>query len=106
VKPTEHEVTVAVDAAARHLHQVVFSDDSEAQTYDELAPTVKNVYREQILGPVIAALNALPNRALHGGRLALLQAAEDFPTSPLLTREDLQVWLQHRAADLTDQDGE
>jgi len=102
VKPTEHEMTVAVDAAARHIHQLTAAGALGAVTFDELHPSIRLAYREQILGPVVAALEALPNRGVDGARVALLQAAEEFPTSPLLTREDLQVWLQHRAADLRD----
>lgn len=76
MKPTEHEMTVAVDAAARHLYQNAPSTREIRPTFDELHPTTANLYREEVLGPVIAALAALPDR-----RLGLALELDDIETA-------------------------
>lgn len=68
MRTTEHDMTIAVDAAARHIYSLMPQPNLDAQraaTFDELHPLVKLQLREQILGPVVAALAALPDRSAH-----------------------------------------
>ena len=67
--PTEHEGTVAVDAAARKMY-ADYADRLRSQNvpdvaiaeFDHLAPTIRNQWREAALPLVWAALEALPDR--------------------------------------------
>lgn len=64
--PTEHEMTTAVDAAARHLYAAAPQPDLTTGgplDFDDLHPLQRNQYRETVLGPVVAALEALPDRS-------------------------------------------
>lgn len=58
--PTEHEGTVAVDAAARVLARHTQRRGAE---WDDLKPLTQNALREQVLPLVRAALEALPDRS-------------------------------------------
>ena len=60
--PSEHDATVAVDAAARKLYESVFDGEEEARPFDDLDPLQKRHLREQVLPFVWAALEALPDR--------------------------------------------
>lgn len=68
---TDHELTVAVDAAARagwevtrtKLERINVSDVAVPPPFDELHRLTQNEIRESVLAPVMAALEALPDRA-------------------------------------------
>lgn len=66
--PTEHEGTVAVDAAARKMHELQRESMlktglvPDLPTWDDLNQLSKNSYREGVLPAVWAALEALPDR--------------------------------------------
>lgn len=55
--PTEHELTVAVDAAAKVLH-----GDVTQEPWDDLTPLEQLEVRETVLPCIWAALRALPDR--------------------------------------------
>jgi hypothetical protein len=61
--PTEHEMTVAVDAAARHAWETHARQFERTEAYEALGPLEQNALREQALGPIVAALEAIPDRA-------------------------------------------
>lgn len=63
MEPTEHEGTVAVDAAARVVYHAAVSPRSDAPAFDTLDPMVQNRFRESVTPLVWAALQALPDRA-------------------------------------------
>jgi hypothetical protein len=63
VTPTEHEGTVAVDAAARAVYDAQRrSMPSGAASFDDLDVLQRNHFRESVLPFVWAALEALPDR--------------------------------------------
>jgi hypothetical protein len=73
VTPTEHEGTVAVDAAARKLwelqEQAVYESTGgkvRGPSYDQLKQLKKNEVRQSVLPIVWAALEALPDRRADG----------------------------------------
>lgn len=57
--PTEHEMTVAVHAAARTLYATL----SDAPPFDDLPANERLSLRESVLTLVVAALEAVPDRA-------------------------------------------
>lgn len=70
--PSEHEGTVAVDAAARKAW--AGQPYSEKTSFDELDVLQQNRFREAVLPLVWAALEALPDRS----KAALIEAAQDY----------------------------
>lgn len=60
MKPTEHEGTVAVDAAARAVWAARYPAPEPG--FDDLPPLMQNAVREEVLPLVWAALEALPDR--------------------------------------------
>lgn len=83
MKPTEYEMTVAVDAVARHVYEqtarppasVILSGGAPL-SFDELGPLVKNQYRESVLSVVVVALEAIPDRAAAAEHRTLVRAAK------------------------------
>ncbi len=68
---TEHEMTVAVDAAARHLfvgRSVPWKRKRATQTWEELPAFEKYRHRAAAGEIVLPTLTALPERAVPGGR--------------------------------------
>lgn len=66
MKPTEHEATVAVDAAARAAYAAYQNSLPEGVTspaFDDLDPMQRNRFREVVLPLVWPALEALPDRS-------------------------------------------
>jgi hypothetical protein len=61
--PTEHEGTVAVDAAARKMYADV-NAGLDVPEFDHLHPVQQNVFRDAVLPYVWAGLEALPDRAV------------------------------------------
>lgn len=55
--PSEHEATVAVDAAARRLY-----DLAGGTAFDALSAEAKRQLKQQVLDVVWAALEAIPDR--------------------------------------------
>lgn len=83
--PTEHEGTVAVDAAARVAYERHRLD--HRTEFDDLDPHVQNMWRETVLAPVWAALEALPDRRAavwDEGELAGRDNANDGYPDPLV----------------------
>jgi hypothetical protein len=74
VIPTEQEATVAVDAAARKAYEqfCLSQPNDQFPGFDDLDSMHRNRLREQVLHPVWAALEALPDRAeVAGENIAL-----------------------------------
>ena len=90
MNPTEHEMTAAVDAAARHAWTILGPQLNNAATFDELHPLEQNQLREQVLGPVIAGLEALPDRA-EEARLAAIREVHAEAIGRLLTATTAEV---------------
>lgn len=82
--PTEHEATVAVDAAARALWASVNAQmQLPLPPFDQLSPLEQNHFREDALPLVWAALGALPDRRREGwetGLQAGIGAAGSVPS--------------------------
>lgn len=95
--PTEHEGTVAVDAAARRLYDRVpgpcghgedcagdgpdcWEDKAAKPVFDDLPLLARNELREHVLPVVWAALQALPDRRRTAWAEGL-KAGEDYMAS-------------------------
>lgn len=58
-------MTVAVDAAARAFYAASLPAEYVAiQPFDELHPLYRNEWREKVLAPAVAAVEAVPDRRL------------------------------------------
>lgn len=77
MKPTEHEATVAVDAAARVVYEHQTRGIAAAPPYDALDPMQALHLRESVLPLVWAGLEALPDRG-DGVRRALISLLDVF----------------------------
>lgn len=87
MKPTEHEMTIAVDAAARHVWSTIAVLDIQGMPFEDVPPLAQNKLREDVLQVVIAALEALPDRA----------AAERIRIGTYLTEN---MWCHHDGCDM------
>jgi len=64
---SEHDATLAVDAAARAAYEarakeMLDAHDEHATPWDEATPALKLAWRNSVLKPVWAALGALPDQ--------------------------------------------
>lgn len=68
MQPTEYELTVAVDAAARanyEIHRRIMATlrGGDARAFDDLAPAEQLEHRNAVLAVIGEVLEALPDRA-------------------------------------------
>lgn len=63
MEPTEHELTVATDEAARHMFARVSDGALQPSDFDQADPMLRLRYREAVAPVVHDALRALPDRA-------------------------------------------
>lgn len=64
--PTEHELTVAVDAAARsnfEIHERGRIHHSRWRRFDDLDPAEQLIHRQAVVRVIAAVLEVLPDRA-------------------------------------------
>lgn len=88
--PTEHEGTVAVDAAARSLYERMMAEaraggfpmPRDIPDFDDLDALSRNRWREQALPFVWAALSALPDRRREGWEAGLQAGIDAAATVP------------------------
>jgi hypothetical protein len=73
VIPTEHELTVAVDAAAEYAYRRTVVD--EARSWRDVDAVTAHRFRELVLPLTTAALEAIPDRAPAARRDAMLELA-------------------------------
>lgn len=96
MNPTEHEYTVAVDAAARHIwayqYRAIVADARPGasvppEDFDALSPLTQHHLREAALPVARAVLEALPDRLrgtwIEGYTAALSGVSEDANPYPL-----------------------
>jgi hypothetical protein len=88
--PTEHEATVAVEAAARAAFRVQLAETAEQtqisierySDWDDIGPVAQLGWRQQVLPLVWAALEAIPDRRHEAwllGHLAPNNAVNPYP---------------------------
>lgn len=75
--PTEHEYTVATDAAAKALYLTAGGDDDDSLPWEDVPRLTQNQIRESVLPIVDAALQALPDRRAEGWAVGE-KAGEEF----------------------------
>ncbi len=84
--PTEHEMTVAVHAAGSRLWERITREGDDHTPFEDLPPLTRNALLEEVLKLVVAALEALPDRA----------AAERIRIGTYLTDN---MWCHHDGCD-------
>lgn len=77
MEPTEHELTVATDEAARHLFARLSNGTQQPSDFDRADPMLRLRYREAVLDVVHDALRALPDRAI-AARAEVVRQVQEY----------------------------